>query len=224
MKRFMILMALVAIAATSFAQKSAAQLAKERRELNSELRKNQKDLKITKSAKQQSKALKKDGWQVPAGESSMEIQFTKSEYYAEEEMEDEEGNATNRYYQHTAMAQAGSYNLAMANARAVALNEVASMMETQLVAAWQLKGDNDQGTTNEKFNERVKAIVDQSITNARATVQLYRRINGNFEGQVRLLFDKKELSARLKRQLKKELEEEGDELNEIVDDILKNHF
>ena len=224
MKKLISLLALVAIATATFAQ-SAADLAKQQREQNKAYMK-LVNMKPSKTAKKQAKEYKKQGWEVPAGENSLEVQFTKSQLYGEELMTDEEGNTTNRYYQHTGSSVAGAYNTAFAAARAYTLGEVASMIRTQLVAAWQANNDNAQAdasaiTTDEQFNQRMKAIVDESITNYIPTVKMFRRVGNNIEVMVRLAFDKKELSARLKRNIKKELKEEGDEkLNGVVDELI----
>ena len=222
------LLTLVAIATLSFAQ-SATELAKQQREQNAAYMK-LLNMKPSKSAKKEAKNLKKQGWEVPAGEADLALQITKSQLMGEELTTDEEGNTTKRYYMHTAIATSGAYNTGFAAARANALTEVASMMKTQLVAAWKIKNNNSQGqattvTTNEKFFQKVGAIVDETITNAIPVVKAYRRIGNNFEVQVRLAFDKKELSARLKRAMAQELELEGDrELGTIVDDTLNEKF
>lgn len=227
MKKIISLLTLVAIATMSFAQ-SATELAKQQREQNAVYMK-LLNMKPSKSAKKMAKEYKKQGWEVPAGEADLALQITKSQLMGEELTTDEEGNVTKRYYMHTGISTSGAYNTGFAAARANALTEVASMMKTQLVAAWKAKNDNSQGgaltvTANEKFNQRVGGIVDESITNAIPTIKMYRRLGNNFEVQVGLAFDKKELAARLKRNLQKELEEEGDELNDIVDEMLSEKF
>ena len=228
MKRMISLLTLVAIATMSFAQ-SAAELAKQQQQLNA-IHMKMLNMKPSKEAKKEAKKLKKDGWTVPAGEASIENQITKSLLYGEELMMDEEMNTTKRYYQHTAITTSGSYNAGYASARAQAMTEVASLIKTQLAGAWKNKLDNAQGSslsavTVDKFNQRIAGIVDQSITNAIPVVKLYRRLpNNNFEVQVRLAFDKKELNARLKRNMQKELENEGDDLNGIVNEVINNNF
>ena len=227
MKKMISFLTLVAIATMSYAQ-SATDLAKQQREQNAAYMK-LLNMKPSKSAKKQAKEYKKEGWVVPAGEADIALQITKSQLLSEELMIDEAGNTTKRYYQHTAMATAGTYNTAFAAARANALTEVASQMKTQLVAAWKAKNDNSQDAmmstmTNEKFNQRVGGIVDETITNALSIIKMYRRVGNNFEVQVGLAFDKKELAARLKRALQRELEAEGDQLNGIVDDMLSTKF
>lgn len=64
-------------------------------------------------------------------------------------------------------------------------------------------------------------IVDQTLTNAIPVLAIYRRLpNNNFEVQVRIAFDKKELIARIKRNMQQELEKDGDKLYDIVDAVL----
>ena len=227
MKKMISLLTLIVIATMSFAQ-SATELAEQQRKLN-EIQMKMLNMKPSKSAIKEAKALKKQGWEVPAGEMDLALQITKAQLMGEELMTDEEGNITKRYFQHTAIATSGTFNTGFAAARANALAEVASMMKTELVAAWEAKHDNSQNastsvTANEKYHQRMRGIVDETITNAIPTVKAYRRLNNNFEVQVRMAFDKKELGARLKRALQKELEEEGDSLNAIVDEMLSSKF
>ena len=61
-------------------------------------------------------------------------------------------------------------------------------------------------------------IVDQTLTNSIPVLTIYRRLpNKNFEVQVRIAFDKKDLITRIKRSMRKELEADGDKLLDIVD-------
>lgn len=226
MKKTIILLVSVMMTMVSFAQ-SAKELAKEQAELRAI---NMKILKAkpTKEAKKQAKQLTKEGWGVPVGEKSIERQITESQIYGEELMTDEMGGVTKRFMMQTAVQTAGTYNAGYAAARANAQVELAALLKTEIVAAMQAKLDNAQSSTIstitvDKFNQRSKSIVDETLTNAIPTVVIYRRLqNNNFEVQVRLAFDKKELAARLKRNMRQELEKEGDELEPIVDYILSN--
>lgn len=96
-------------------------------------------------------------------------------------------------------------------------------METKL--------DNQQisaisANTVEKFHERAKSIIDACLTNTNTVLSIYRITpQNNYEVQIQLAFDKKELSARLKRKMQQELEQEGDEdLNDIVDSVLNGEL
>lgn len=226
MKRFFSLLTVVMIATATFAQ-SAVELAKQQKELNNISMKMLK-MKPTKSAKKQAKVLKKEGWSVPAGEKSIEQQITESQLIGAELMKDENGATVKRFILQTAIQVAGTYNAGYAAARSNAQTELASMLTTQIVAAMQSKLDNSQSSsitavTVDKFNERAKQIVDGTLTNSMPVVSIYRRLeNGNVEVQVRMAFDKKEISSRLKRNMQKELEAEGDKLNSIVDEVIEN--
>lgn len=204
---------------------SAAELTKQQNDLNKILRKSL-EAKPTKEAKKQAKEYKKQGWVVPAGERSIEQQITESQLLASEYTVDDSGNPMKRFLQHTGVSTAGTYNAAYAAARSNAQVELASMLETEIAGAMQGKLDNAQqdaknATTVDKYNQRIKAIVHESLTNAIPVLAIYRVLpNNNYEVQARIAFDKKEVGARLKRELQKELEMEGDQLNGIVDNVL----
>ena len=224
MKKIFIMLTVAMVATLTFAQ-SAAELAKQQAELNA-IHMKMLNAKPTKDAKKQAKELKKEGWTVPAGEKSIEQQITQSQFYSAELMTDENGGATKRFIMQTAVQTAGSYNAGYAAARANAQTELAAMLKTEIVAAMQTKLDNAQSSdinavTVDKFNERARSIVDATLTNSIPTLVVYRRIqNHNFEVQVRIAFDKKELAARLKRNMQKQLETEGDILDVLVEEIL----
>lgn len=230
MKKMILMVAAVLMTSTAVQAQSAIELAKQQKELN-DINRKMLNQKPTKDAKKQAKELKKEGWLVPAGELSIEQQLTRSQLYGEELMADENGAPTKRFIMQTALQTSGSFNAGYAAARAAAQTEMASLLKTEIVSAFQQKLDNAQNstisaTTVDKFNQRTKGIVDQALTNAISCVKIYRRLpNNNFEVQVRLAFDKKELAARLKRNMQKELEQEGDEeLNGIVDEVLSSKF
>lgn len=229
MKKMIFILVTAMLCTMTMNAQSALELAKEQRKLN-EINAKMLNLKPTKDAKKQARQLKKAGWLVPAGEKSIEKQLTESQLLGEELMVDEAGSPTKRYIQHTASQVAGTYNAGYAAARNAAIVELASNLKTQVAAAMQSKLDNNQASsisavTIDKFNERAKAIVDASLTNTRTVVSLYReRPNNNYEVQVRLAYDKKELAASLKRKMQQILEMEGDELKGLVDEVMKNHI
>lgn len=230
MKKMILMVAAVLMTSTAVNAQSAIELARQQKELN-DINRKMLNQKPTKDAKKQAKELKKEGWVVPAGELSIEQQLTNSQLYSAELMADENGAPTKRFIMQTAIQTAGSYNSGYAAARTAAMTELAGLLKTEIVSAFQQKLDNAQNssinaTTVDKFNQRTKGIIDQALTNSISCVKIYRRLpNNNFEVQVQLAFDKKELAARLKRNMQKELEQEGDEeLGGIVNDVLSNKF
>lgn len=229
MKKIFIMLAIATLSSTATMAQSAKELAQQQQELN-DINLKMLKAKPTKEAKRQAKEYKKEGWTVPAGERSMEQQITQSQLYSMELAVDENGNTVKRFIAQTAQQTAGTYNAAFAAARSNAQVELAMALRTQVAAAMQSKLDNSQSSaisavTVDKFNQRAKAIVDETLTNSIPVLTIYRRLpNNNFEVQVRMAFDKKELAARLKRNMQRELEAEGDELNKIVDEVLSNNF
>lgn len=223
MKKILSFVAAIMIATTATAQ-TAMELARQQQELNA-INMKMLNAKPTKQAKKQAKELKAEGWTVPAGDIDIAQQVTRSQLYSAELTIDESGNVTKRYIMQTAQQTAGTYNSGYAAARAAAQTELAAMLKTELVTAMQQKLDNSQSnaltaTTIDKFNQRSRLIVDQTLTNAISVLAIYRRLpNNNFEVQVRIAFDKKELIARIKRNMQQELEKDGDKLYDIVDAV-----
>ncbi len=229
MKKLISLVVVMMVTVTSSFAQSSMDLAKQQAELN-EFHMKMLNAKPSKDAKKQAKELKKEGWTSPAGEKTIERQITESQLYAMEMMTDENGDLTKRFIMQTAVQTSGSYNAAYAAARANAQVELAAMLKTQIASAMQQKVDNTQSSdisavTVDKFNQRSKAIVDETLTHSIPVLAVYRRLSNNlFEVQVRLAFDKKELVARLKRNFQKELENEGDSLIPLLDDIINEQL
>ena len=223
MKKILFFVAALMIAATATAQ-TAMELARQQQELNA-INMAMLNAKPTKQAKKQAKELKAEGWTVPAGDLDIAQQVTRSQLYSAELATDESGNVTKRYIMQTAQQTAGTYNSGYAAARAAAQTELAAMLKTELVTAMQQKLDNSESDaltaiTIDKFNQRSRMIVDQTLTNAIPVLSIYRRLpNNKFEVQVRIAFDKKELIARIKRTMELELEKDGDKLYDIVDAV-----
>ena len=223
MKKNHYYVAAIMIAARATAQ-TAMELARQQQELNA-INMAMLNAKPTKQAKKQAKELKAEGWTVPAGDLDIAQQVTRSQLYSAELATDESGNVTKRYIMQTAQQTAGTYNSGYAAARAAAQTELAAMLKTELVTAMQQKLDNSESDaltaiTIDKFNQRSRMIVDQTLTNAIPVLSIYRRLpNNKFEVQVRIAFDKKELIARIKRNMELELEKDGDKLYDIVDAV-----
>ena len=183
--------------------------------------------KPSKDARKQEKDLIKEGWKVPAGGKTIAKQITEVQLLREELMADEAGNSVKRYIIRTAQSVAGTFDAGVSAASGSARAALAASLETKLVAAMETKIDNQQtsaitANTVEKFHERAKSIVEACLTNTNTVLTIYQVTkDGMYNVQVQIAFDKKELSARLKRNIQKELEQEGDDdLNGIVDSVL----
>lgn len=226
MKKIVCLLVLASANIALTSAQNAIELAQQQKQLN-KINMELLNSKVSKSAKAEAKKLRKQGWLVPAGSKDIEHQINTVQLLTEELMADEAGNPTKRYIIRNGMATAGAVNTGIASARTNAQVELAAMLETRVAGAMEQKLDNQQNTsitttTVEKFHERVKAIIDASLTNTRTELTVYRELpNHNYQVQVQVVFDKKELEARLKRAMQQQLEKEGDEeLNDIVDEVL----
>lgn len=230
MNKIFITIALIMASTMTAMSQTAKELAKEQRELN-EINMKLLNAKPTKDARKQEKQLKKQGWQVPAGAKTIGKQVTEVQLLGEELMPDNMGNPVKRYIIRSAQAVAGTYNAGVAAARANAQVELAAMLQTKVAAALETKLDNHQTSaitaqTVDKFHERAKAIIDACLTNTKMVLSIYRVTRqNNFEVQVQIAYDKKEISSRLKQKIHQELEKEGDEeLNGIVDSVMSGEF
>lgn len=138
------------------------------------------------------------------------------------------GAVVNRFIQHTAIQTAKNYNAAYAAARTNALVELASNIKTQLVTKAKQELANSQNSSSEaesldQFTQKTDLIVDQTLTNSIPLIAIFRRLpNGNFEVQVRLAFDKKEIQYRMRQGIQRELKEKGKVLDTAVDKVVSN--
>lgn len=209
--------------ATSYAQ-SAVELAKQQQELNA-IHMKIINAEPSKSAKKEAKALKKEGWTVPVGECSIEQQITSSQLYRAELTTDAEGNTTKRFIVQTALQTAGTYNTGYAAARAAAQQEVAAMLKTRLASLMSNKRKNNQenavnAATTDKFGQESMLLVDETLTNGIPVLAIYRRLlNNNFEVQVGIAYDKKQIASQMKKKLQKEMSWEGEALMDMVDEV-----
>ncbi|MBQ7662432.1 MAG: hypothetical protein IJS48_03560 [Prevotella sp.] len=229
MKKMMIMLAIALMSAATMNAQSRSELIKKQKQFQKEMR----DLTVvkpTKEAKKQAKAYRKEGWQEVPGEHTIEVQITQGYNYQDEPMTDRNGEPVNRYIIQPGIATAGTYGLASRSATTNAQVELASAIETKLYGAWSRKGDNMQESmtksfSNDKFHERMKGIIDQSLTNTKTILKMYRRLpNDQVEVSVRVAFDKQELLESVKKAIKRDLESEGDELEPLVEDVICKDF
>ena len=215
MKKILFAIAAALMTATTLNAQTAAEQAQAQASLNA-IHMKLLNAKPSKQAKKQAKEFKRDGWKEPAGELSIEQQLTHAS-----------GANQRRFIQVTGRQTSGSYNAGFAAARAAAQTELASMLQTEIVSAWQQKLDNHQQTattalTADKFDQRVKAVVDQTLTGSIPVVAIYRVLpNDMYEVEVRLAYDKLEVMRRMRQGLQQQMEQDGDKLEKIVDEIIE---
>ena len=226
MKKIISLFIVIAASTMSYAQ-DAKDLAKKQMELN-EINMKLANQKPTKEAKKLAKTYKKDGWVVPIGQPSIERQITKMYLYQEELMTDGSGNPTTRYITTSATQTAGTYNAGYAAARAAAQADVARTIREKVSSITKQSMGNSQENSQtaasvDILQTKTMTMVDEVLTGSIPLLIAYRRLlNNNFEVQVGVAYDKKELGSRLRSKLLQELGE-GNEafVDGIVDKAME---
>lgn len=228
MKKIIILVIMAIVASSVVNAQTNAELVKAQQEQNA-LNAKLLNAKPNKEAKKRARKLEKVGWQVVGSGKDIARQITSDQLLAEELMADESGNPIKRYIQQSSKAVSGALDVAIASARAACQQAVGELIEHRLASAMELKRDNEQTSaitaiTVSKFHQRAKAIMEMTLNNQIPGLCIYRVLpNNNYEADVTISFDKKQLSIKLKQTLQRELEIEGDnDLNEIVDQVLVN--
>ena len=224
MKKFISLLVVFAMEATALFAQDAREFTKEQYRLDKILLKLM-NVKPTAFAKEEAKKYENDGWLVPAGEMGIATQITKSQIYADELMRDDSGITAKRYVQSTAIATAKSYNTAYNMAIQNAKVEIATSLQTEIVAAMQTEMDNNSvsATSVEDFNIKASAITKSTLTNTMTSIVLYRRHEDkDIESMVRIVFDKMELAACLKREMLKQMELDSKDVEDIVATAVRN--
>ena len=225
MKKFMTMLAIALMATTTVFAQSAIELGRQQMELKEFQMKSLK-MKPTKEAKKQAKDYIKEGWKVNAGDRSMEQQITYGTLLAEEYMADNSGNTVKRFIQQQGRSTQGTFNAAQAAARLNAQVSLAAMIKTKLAATMEstiasAESNAESAVTLEKFNQNAKAIVDESLTNCIPVLTIYRVLdNKNFEIQVRVAYDKKEVAERMKAKLVAMLKDDAKALLDKIDVVL----
>lgn len=227
----MVVAVISAFTVQSFAQ-SAIDLAKKRNKLSKVLKEN--EIKPNKDEKKLAKKYEREGWTVPVGEKSIAYQIAMSNYYADQEMVDEElegeDNNIPRYISSSSTAKAGTYNMANTAARTTAQATIASLISTDIISTLTDTNGNVQTNANQvesldEMIQELKSITNQSLTGGVQVGAMYRMDeNGNYEVQIRLAYDKKILMANMKKKLAKEFGEEADELFDIVRETMRKNY
>ena len=211
------------LSAPSFSQ-SVKQTVKSQLETN-DLYVKLSSAKDSKSAKKQAKADIKDGWKVMSGEKPLERQYTESEIYSNLLMTNIYGTQVPRYIAHTGMATGKTYNMAYTDAREQCKYDIAGMLETQIVGSITTskesqKLSDSENMAVEKLSEKVKTLVNESLTNLIPVVTTYRMRDGNYEVRVRIACDKQEIVNKLKMNMLNESSVSEDMLDKLLNDAM----
>lgn len=216
---FIILM-LLSVSASSRAQMTKEQQ-KERQELAKSTKK-QLNEKASKSARNEAKRLKKEGWKTAPGALPLEKQLDKS--YMMQYQYDYDGFP--QFIMAEAMSTGGNYDAAKMQALELAKQNLAGQIQTEVTVIIENTVANEQ--MNQSDAESIarsvmasKNLISQSIGRVVPVVETYRVVNGNNrEVLIRIAYSQDMAKAVAKEAVKKKLEQRGDSLHNKLDGLL----
>lgn len=184
------------------------------------------NLKPESQDKKAAKELKKKGWQVVGSAAPIEQQIRNDRFLKEQEMLDEYGTPSARYYEHSTISIGETYNAAFLAARSACQTEVQSQIETKIAGVFERQIVNQQegkdAVSVDDTKGKIKSIIQGCLNNARPGMQLYRENrNGNTEVMVTYFYDKKTIAQQLKKKLREALRDKSDEqLGEATEEAI----
>ena len=222
-KLFIIAAAIVAMGMSANAQsvQEAKELIKERKVLAKQS-KSELNQKASKAARREAKKLKKEGWKLNPGALPLEKQLDKS-YMMQMEFDE---NMTPKYIMGEARSIGENYDAAKMQALALAKNNLAGNIQTEVAAIIVNNVDNGQLAQEQaaSITETVfsgKQLIMQRIGRTATVVEVYRTLpNKNKEVLVRIAYDSKSAMEAGKKPIRDELKEKGEDLQKQLDQML----
>lgn len=221
MKRFFIVVITAVIcAATVFAQ-SYEDIRKER-EVIRKMSKSELNEKASKDAKKEAKKLAKEGWQAAPGALPIQKQLDRS-YMMQMEYDED---MFPKYIMGEAMSLGANYDAAKIQATAIAKQNIAEKIQTEVAALITTEGANEQISEDEvnsfvKTVNASKQLISQNIGRVVDVVELYRIAPGK-KKEVRIIiaYNSEMAKRAAKKAIIESLKEESSQLQEKLDQML----
>ena len=182
-----------------------------------------KDQKVAeKTVKNETKRLKKEGWQVAPGNLAMELQLKES--FNMELEKDEKGY--NKYVAGEAMSIGETYDAALFQASNLAKLDLAGKIQTEVTELIDNKLANKQlnqkqATSLAESVAASKNLVSQKLGRVLVPVKMYRELsNGNVEVRTVMYYSHDMAMDILKQTMREDLEQKADYLSKQLDKIL----
>lgn len=184
--------------------------------------KNELNAKSTKSARDEAKILKKEGWTTAPGALPLEKQLDRS-YMMQAEVDD---NYQPRFIMSDAMSIGENYDGAKLQALELAKQNLAGQIESQIAMIVENEVSNSQLSAGEAatITETISAsknLITKRLGRVVPVVELYRVLdNQNKEVLVRIAYNTDNAMQAAKTVVKEELAKRGDELHDQLDKAL----
>lgn len=221
--KLLLVIALASFAIGGYAQsdKSAKELAKERKEMR-KLSRNELNEKASKTARKEAKRFEKEGWRAAPGELPIEKQLDRS-YLMQQEFDD---NMFPKYIMGEAMSIGENYDAAKMQALELAKQNLAGQIQTEVTALIENTVVNKQLQPEEAVSvvqsiSAGKNLISQSIGRVLPVVVAYRTVSTrNKEVLVRIAYNAEMAKAAAKQAIREDLEKKGEELHNKLDQLL----
>lgn len=215
----------IAVCLLSGTTASYAQLSDEQKKERKEVvmaSKAQLNERASKTARDEAKRLKKEGWQAAPGALPVEKQLDKS-YLMQYEYDDE---MYPKYIMGEGMSIGGNYDGAKMQALELAKQNLAGQIQTEVTALIENTVANEQmsaedAATATRSISAGKNLISQSIGRTMVVVELYRTLqNKNKEVMVRIAYNGDMAKKLAKDAIRKQLAKEGEDMQKKLDELL----
>lgn len=225
MKKIMIavLLCTFAFQPLSVSAQSTKEIVKERKEIR-KLSQRELDERASKDARKEAKKLKKEGWATAPGALPLEKQLDKS-YLMQMEYDED---MYPKYMMGEAMSIAQNYDGAKMQALALAKQNLAGQIQTEITALIENSVANNQleaeeAATVTKTVMASQNLISQSIGRTITVVEAYRTLpNKNKEVMVRIAYNGAMAKAVARKALQDSLGEETEKLHGKLEKLLGN--
>ena len=186
------------------------------------LTKEARNEKASKDAKKEAKNLEKEGWKVAPGSLPLDKQLDKL-YQMQYEFDMETGFP--KFVKGQATSLGGNYDAAKMQAVALAKNELAGNIATEVAAVIENKVANKQLDNGDATSvtesvmggvQKIKEKIGQTIIG----LEMYREKQGKKEVSVTILYSGEMARAAAKKAIQEDMESRGDKLVEKATDLL----
>ena len=190
---------------------------------NNKAAKKQLDAKASKTARNEAKRLKKEGWKAAPGALPIEKQLDNS--FLKQQEVDELGYP--KFLMGEAMSIGENYDAAKMQALELAKQNLAGQIQTEVTALIENSVANKQLANDEAVSVTqsimgAKNLISQSIGRTITVMECYRvKSNNNKEVLVRIAYNGAMAKAAAKRAIQEELSEKSEEIHKKLDEILR---
>lgn len=194
---------------------------KERKEL-AKATKEELNAKASKAARKEAKQLAKDGWKVAPGALPIEKQLDRS--YEMQFQYDYDGFP--KWIIAEAMSTGGNYDAAKMQALALAKQNLAGLIQSEIGALIENSVDNKQmdqsdATSITQTVSASKEKIMQSLGRVITIMEVYRVVNGRGrEVLVRIAYSQEAAKSAAKKAIQEDLESQNNALHEELDELL----